>query len=112
MATHLEELRESGGIPGGRGRRHRSLQLQLSSIAAAHPLRDDRLELRRSLLPHAVTGLENVQACVRQSSAQKRRVSSESVRVVPTDDDGDGYLDRRKTRRQYRQVFRVGASER
>jgi hypothetical protein len=30
--------------------------------AAAHPLRDDRLELGRSLLPDAVASLENIQA--------------------------------------------------
>ena len=88
------------------------LQLQLSSKAATHPLRDDRLELRCSLFPDAVTGLENIQACMRQSFAQKRRVSSETVRVVPTDHDRDGHLDRRKMRCECRQVFRIGANER
>jgi hypothetical protein len=45
--------------------------------AAVHPLCDDQLELGRSLLPDAVTDLENIQARMRQSFAEKRRVSSE-----------------------------------
>ena len=38
----------------------------LSSKASAHLLRDDRFELGRALLPHAVTGLEHIQAGMRQ----------------------------------------------
>src|SRR5258707_849910 len=79
--------------------------------ATAHPLRDDRLELGRPFLPDAVTGLENIQACMRQPFPQERRVSSESVRVVPTDHDGHGYVDRRKAGRQCCQIFRVRAHE-
>src|SRR5206468_12428228 len=76
-----------------------------------HPLRDDRLELGRPLLPDAVTGLEDIQACMWQSFAQEGRVSREAVRVVPTDHDRHGYLDRGKARRQCGQVFRVRANE-
>src|SRR3989454_2685385 len=89
-----------------------------SSLGAAtvepttHPLRDDRLELGRSLLPDAVTGLENIQSCMRESFAQNRRVSGETVRVVPANHDCNGHLDRRKMRCEYRQVFRIGANER
>ena len=68
--------------------------------ATADPLRDDRLKLRCSLLPDAMTGLENIQAGVGQSFAQKLRVPSETVGVVPPDDDCDGHLDRRKARCQ------------
>src|SRR5712691_1121216 len=93
-------------------RRSESRQARLSSKTAGHPLRDDRLELGRSLFPDAVTGLENIQARMRQSFAQKRRVSSEPVRVVPTDYDRDGDLDRRKARRQRSQVVRVRANKR
>src|SRR5712691_10099468 len=92
--------------------RSESRHARLSSKSAGHPLRDDRLELGRSLLPDAVTGLENIKACMRQSFAQKRRVTSEAVRVVPANHDCNGHLDRRKMRREYRQVFRVGANER
>jgi len=49
---------------------------------------------------------------MRQSFAQKRRVTSEAVRVVPANDDCNGHLDRRKMRCEYRQVFRIGANER
>jgi hypothetical protein len=67
-------------------------QLQLSSKAATHPVRDDRLELWRSFLPDAVTGLQNIQTRKRQSFAQKRGVSSQPVRIVATDHDRDGIL--------------------
>src|SRR5712664_279212 len=80
--------------------------------ATTHPLRDDRLELGRSFLPDAVAGLEDVQACMRQSFAQERPVSSEPVGVVPTDHDCHGYLDGREAGRQCCQVFRVRANER
>ena len=75
-------------------------------------MRDDRLKLRCPLFPDAVTGLENIQARVRQSITQKRRVSSETVGVVSTDHDRDGHLDRRQMRCECRQVFRIGANER
>jgi len=46
---------------------YRPLDMRTSSAAvmlkaAAHPLRDDRLELGRSLLPDAVARLKNIQA--------------------------------------------------
>jgi len=85
---------------------------QLSSKAATHPLRDDRLELGRPLLPDAVTGLEHIKACMRESLAQKRRVTGEAVRVVPANDDCSGYLNRRQMRCECRQVFRIGTDER
>jgi hypothetical protein len=47
-----------------------------------------------------MTGFENIQAGVRQLFAQELRFPSETVRVVPADDDCDGYLDRRKARCQ------------
>ncbi|HYS83094.1 MAG TPA: hypothetical protein VEM76_20495, partial [Anaeromyxobacteraceae bacterium] len=59
-----------------------------------------------------MTSLENIQARMRQSFAQKRRVPSEPVRIVPTDNDCDGSIDRRETRREDSQVFRVRANER
>src|SRR5437867_8752608 len=83
----------------------------IEAEATTHPLRDNRFELGRSLLPDAVTGLEDVQPCMRQSFAQKRRVSSEAVRVVPSNHDCHRYLDRRQARRKYYQVFRVRANE-
>src|SRR5712671_2435965 len=93
-----------------RGARRNSLSAG-SVETTTHPLRDDRLELGRSLLPNGVTGLEDVQPCMRQSFAQERRVSSEPVRVVPADNDCDGYLDRREAWRERRQIFRVRANE-
>ena len=59
-----------------------------------------------------MTGFEHIQACMRQLFAQQRCVASEPVRVVSTDDDRNGYLDRPEARREYRQVFRVCANER
>jgi len=48
---------------------------------------------------------------MRQSFAQESRVSSEPVRVVPTNHDCYGYIDRRQSRRERRQIFRVRANE-
>src|SRR6266404_3415956 len=89
----------------------RSSSCAITVEATAHPLRDDRFEFGRSLLPDTVTSLEDVQAPMGQSFAQKRRVSSETVRVVPTDDDCDRHLDRREAWRERRQIFRVRANE-
>jgi hypothetical protein len=91
--------------------RHALVIARLQLKATADPLRDDRLELRSSLLPDAVTGLEHIQAGMRQSFAQDRSVPSEPVRIVPTDDDRDGYFDRCKARRQCCQVVGVRANE-
>src|SRR5467141_2228384 len=85
------EYRSPRGIAWARSYCFRSLGAT-SVEATTHPLRDDRFELGRSLLPDGVTGLEDVQACMRQSFAQKRRVSSEPIRVVPTHHDCHRYL--------------------
>ena len=61
--------------------------------ATSDPLCDDRLEFGRSFLPDAVSGLENVQAGMGQSFAQKLCVPGEAVGIVPSDNDCDGNFD-------------------